>query len=63
MNRWVRALLRTPGRYAASAPLSPRPLVAGGALGTAAVVAVLIFSASSHAEISASAIGSTAAAA
>lgn len=63
MIRSVRAVLRNHGRYAAAAPLAARPLVAGGALGTAVVVAVLIFSSSSHADISPSNVGSSAAAA
>ena len=62
MNRAVRALLGNHGRYAASAPLAARPLIAGGALGTAGVIAVLLFSASSHADVSSSAVGSTVAA-
>ena len=62
VNRAVRALRGNHGRYAASAPLAARPLIAGGALGTAGVIAVLLFSASSHADVSSSAVGSTVAA-
>ncbi len=58
MRRW-HALVRTRGRYAASAALPVRPLTAGAALSTAALAAVVFLSASNHADVPTSAVGST----
>lgn len=58
MRGW-RAVMRTRGRYAASAALPARPLTAGAALGTAALAAVVFLSASNHPDVSPSAVGST----
>lgn len=58
MRGW-RAVMRTRGRYAASAALPARPLTAGAALGTAALAAVVFLSASNHTDVSPSAVGST----
>lgn len=58
MRGW-RAVMRTRGRYAASAALPARPLTAGAALGTAALAAVVFMSASNHTDVSPSAVGST----
>lgn len=58
MRGW-RAVMRTRGRYAASAALPARPLTAGAALGTAALAAVVFLSASNQTDVSPSAVGST----